>query len=105
DDALVAPRADLRVLDRVDAGDQAVGGGQHVARVPLVGALGIAEEEEDEEADDERRGPPAGPPEIEEQPGEEPEWEDEGPAFFRKLHSRGLRSFSGSGSRGAPAKV
>jgi hypothetical protein len=94
DDALVAPRADLRVLDGVDAGDQAVGGGQHVAGLPFIGALGVAEEEEDQDAGDERRGAPAGPPEEEQQPGEEPEGEDEGPAFFRKLHRWGLRSFS-----------
>src|SRR5436305_851271 len=102
----VAPRADLRVLDGVDAGDQAVGGGQHVARVPLVHALGITEEEEDEEAQDERPDPPAGPLEVEEQPGEEPEGEDEGPAFFRELHSwgSGRSQVSGSESPRSPGE-
>ena len=59
---MVAAGADLRVLDEVDAGDQAVGGGEHVARVPFIAALRIAEEEQQEEADDERRGPQPGRP-------------------------------------------
>ena len=47
---------------------ETVRGSEDDPGLPLVAALGIAEEEEDEEPHDERAHGPAGPPEKEEQP-------------------------------------